>query len=227
MTDHVAHAVLDTIKGAVHYLLARAGQEIAGELQSTQSGHQEKMPVYALVAPGGNVVAEGVMPLGQPARLKVTAPEAGVCKLAITTQANLFSVKLDVPHLVLSATAGEGASIVHHANRMYFYVPPEIEEFRVEVGTPYVAEQAKLVVWDPSGKEAARAETFEKMPAVTTLRPAAGQRGKVWSFQMVPTYSANLKWDPRLPPYLAESPEALLVPAGKGKVSVPGRGGSR
>ena len=103
--------------------------------------------------------------------------------------------------------------IVQHANRMYFYVPAHVEQFRIEVATPYVAEQAKLLVWDPSGKEAAKAETFEKVPAVATLRPTKAQRGKVWSFQMLPTYSANLKWDPQLPPYLAESPKAMLVPA--------------
>ena len=197
--------------GAVYYLLASAGQQIAGELTGVRAGHQEKAPVFALIAPGGEVVAEGVMKLGEPVPLKVTAGAAGVYKLAITTEANMFSVKLDVPHVVLSATAGDGASVVQHANRMYLYVPADVEEFRIEVGTPYAAEQAKLVVWDPSGKEEATAETFEKLPAVATLRPAPGQRGQAWSFQMIPTYSANLRWDRRLPPYLAEDPEALLV----------------
>ena len=197
--------------GAVYHLFASAGQEIAGDLVGRKTGHQEKAPVFALIAPGGDVVAEGVMKLGEPVPLKVKAAETGVYKLAITTQANLFAVKLDVPHIVLSATAGEGASVVGYANRMYFYVPADVEEFSIEVGTPYVAEQAKLVVWDPSGKEVATAETFEKLPAVATLRPAPGQRGKAWSFRMIPTYSANLKWDRRLPPYLAEDPDALLV----------------
>ena len=200
--------------GAVYYLLASAGQEIAGDFVGTKTGHQEKAAVFALIAPGGDVVAEGVMKLGEPVPLKVTVAETGVYKLAITTEANLFSVNLNVPHMVLSATAGDGASVVHHANRMYFYVPADVEEFRIEVGTPYVAEQAKLIVWDPSGKEAAKAETFEKLPAVATLKPTAEQRGKAWSFRMIPTYSANLKWDRRLPPYLAEDPDALLIEKG-------------
>ena len=122
---------------------------------------------------------------------------------------------MNVPHLVLSAAAraGEpGVSVVQRSNRMYFHVPPNLDTFKIEVRTPYVAEQASLVVWDPSGRKVATARTFERLPAVATLSPTTSQRGKVWSFQMRPTYSADLKWDERLPPYVAESPEALLVP---------------
>jgi hypothetical protein len=197
---------------AVYYMEANAGQQIAGRLHAIKTGHQEKSSVYALIAPGGNILAEGVIPLGAPIAFKVQALETGIYKLAIVAQANLFAVTLDVPHLVLSATEADGISVVQYANRMYFYVPADVEEFRIEVGTPYVAEQAKLVIWDPSGREAATAETFEMVPAVATVRPTVAQRGKVWSFQMLPTYSANLKWDRRLPPYLAEHPDALLVP---------------
>ena len=36
-------------------------------------------------------------------------------------------------------------------------------------------------------------------------------RGKAWSFRMIWTYWANLQWERRLPPYLAEDPDELLI----------------
>ncbi len=194
---------------AVCYFPVAAGKEITGILRSRPGGHQENVPVYAVIAPSGTIVAEGVLPLNEPVPLKTTAPETGLYKLVLGTQAHFFSASLDMPHAVVAA---EAVRIIQQVNRMYFYVPPDVEQFRIEVGTPYVAEQAKLLVWDPGGKEAASAETFELLPAVAELHPTPEQRGKVWSFHMLPTYSANLKWDPQLPPYLAEDPEALLVP---------------
>ncbi len=201
--------------GAVYYLLASAGETITGQLRGSPAGDQEQVPVYALIAADGEVLAEGVLPLGQVVSLNVVAPDTGLYKLALTTRAHLFSVVLNMPHVVLSVT--EGVSVVQQATRMYFYVPPQVEQFRLTVRTPYVAEQARLVVWNPEGQEVANVQTFEKVAAEAMVSPTPEQRGKVWSFQIMPAdhgtfYSANLIWDPQLPPYLAESPEALLVP---------------
>ena len=96
--------------------------------------------------------------------------------LVLGTQAHFFSASLDMPHAVVAA---EAVRVIQQVNRMYFYVPPDVEQFRIEVGTPYVAEQAKLLVWDPGGKEAASAEPFELLPAVAELNPTPEQRGKV------------------------------------------------
>ena len=74
-----------------------------------------------------------------------------------------------------------------------------------------------MIVWDPDGKEAANAQTSKLIPANAVVATTPKQRGKVWSFQMLPAddgtfHCGNLIWDPRLPPFLAESPEAMLVP---------------
>ena len=167
------------------------------------------MPQYALLTPGGKVAAEGTLSFGSPVSLKVAAQETGLYKMALVGR-HSFSVAMNMPHVVQSVN--DTVSVVKHAVKMYFYVPEDCAEFFIKVSTPYPAEQARLKIWDPKGKEAADAETFEATPALATLNPAPGQRGKVWSFQMIPTYSANLTWDSRLPPYLAESPQALLLP---------------
>ncbi len=199
--------------GAVYYILGAAGQPITGRLGAVQTGQQLKSSVYALIAPDGEVLTEGVVPLGGGVDLNVTADQAGVYKLAIVAHANLFTVELAVPHYVVSTTDVVGVSVVQHANRMYFYVPADVDEFKIEVATPYVAEQATVTVWDADGREAGSAATFETLPAIVTLKPAPNQRARAWSLLIEPTYSANLIWDPRLPPYLAHSPDALLVPA--------------
>ena len=166
-----------------------------------------------MIAPNGDVLAEGVIPLGGSTALNVTADKVGVYKLAIFAHANLFCAELDLPHYVVSTTDVDGVSIVQHANRMYFHVPAHVDEFKIEVATPYAAEQATVTVWDADGHEAGSAETFETLPAIVTLKPSPNQRGRVWSLLIEPMYSANLIWDPRLPPYLAHTPDALLVPA--------------
>jgi len=154
--------------------------------------------------------------------LNMAATETGLYKLVLITKANTFSAALDMPHAVLSAA--DTVSVVTHATRLYFYVPQDCAEFFIRVSTPYVAEQARLIVWDPDGKEVANKQTKELIPARAVVTTPPKQRGKVWSFQILPAdhgvfYSADLTsserpdwWDPRLPPYLAESPEALLLP---------------
>ena len=203
---------------AVYYVLASAGQNITGRLRSSPAGDLPQVPVYGLIAPGGEILAEGLLPLGEVVSLNLVAPETGLYKLALTGR-HLFSVALNMPHVVLSITE-EVTVYGPDPPRMYFYVPAEVEQFRLEVGTPYVGEQARLLVWAPSGGEAANVQTFERVPGQAKLYPSPEQRGKVWSLQILPAdhgafYRGNLTWDPQLPPYLADSPQALLLPAGE------------
>ena len=204
---------------AVFYVPATAGDAMALKLASYSEGIRDDQPTYALIAPGGEILVQGALPLDTPpADLNVTAPETGLYKLGLTTKANLFSAAIDMPHAVQSVN--DTVSVVKHTLKMYFYVPEGCAEFFVKVGTPYVQEQARVIVWDPTGKEAANAQTTDLVPAHAIVAPTPEQRGKVWSFQILPAdhgvfYSGNLIWDPRLPPYLAESPEAMLVPAGE------------
>ena len=201
---------------SVFYALATAGDDIKATLTGHSEGLNDHAPTYILIAPGGEILTEGTVPLkGPPVKLKVTATETGLYRLGMRARGNLFSVALDMPHAVQSV--GDTVSVVKHTLKMYFYVPKDCAEFFIKVGTPYVAEQARVIVWDPAGKEVANPQTRELIPANAVVTTTPKQRGEVWSFQIVPAdhgvfYSGNLIWDPRLPPYLAESPEALLVP---------------
>ena len=213
---------------ATYYMLVNAGETIDATLKSYCEGLQKDvMPEYTLISPGGTVVAKGALAFDSPVSLNMAAAETGLYKLVLITRANTFSAALNMPHAVVSAA--DTVSVVKHATRMYFYVPKDCAEFFLRVSTPYVAETARLIVWDPDGKELANAQTKELIPARVVLAPSPDQRGKAWSFQILPAdhgvfYSANLAsserpdwWDPRLPPYLAESPEALLLPATEGR----------
>jgi len=201
---------------AVFYAPATAGDAITITLTSYPQGLADSAPTYILIAPGGEILAQGALPLKGPAvDLKMTATETGLYRLGMRAKHNCFSVAMNMPHAVQSV--GDTVSVVSHTQKMYFYVPKDCAEFFVKVGTPYLAEQARVIVWDPSGKEAANAQTSKLIAAKAVVTTAPEQRGKVWSFQIVPAdhgvfYSGNLMWDPRLPPYLAESVEAMLVP---------------
>ncbi len=201
---------------AVFYAPATAGDAITITLTSYPQGLADSAPTYILIAPGGEILAQGALPLKGPAvDLKMTATETGLYRLGMRAKHNCFSVAMNMPHAVQSV--GDTVSVVSHTQKMYFYVPKDCAEFFVKVGTPYLAEQARVIVWDPSGKEAANAQTSKLIAAKAVVATTPEQRGKVWSFQIVPAdhgvfYSGNLMWDPRLPPYLAESLEAMLVP---------------
>jgi len=47
----------------------------------------------------------------------------------------------------------------------------------LEVATPYAAEQARLVIWDPEGAEVANVQTKELVPARATVTTTPAQRG--------------------------------------------------
>ncbi|MBN1444666.1 MAG: hypothetical protein JW957_00985 [Candidatus Omnitrophica bacterium] len=208
---------------AVFYIPAAAGGNIKARLSAYKEGDSELMPVYGLLSPCGKVAAEGMLSFENPVLLDVPAEETGLYKLALAGR-HSYSAAIDMPHAVQSVN--DTVSAVKHTAVMYFYVPPDCAEFFIKASTPYAAERAKLTVWDSDGKEAAAAETFETTPAIATLHPAPDQRGKVWSFRMIPSYSVNLAWDDRLPPYLSESPESLMLPAGKKNASEPDKKGA-
>ena len=208
---------------AVFYLHATAGDTVMATLASYPEGIQDDAPAYSLVAPSGWILAEGILTLtNPPLDLNVTATETGLYKLALRTKANLFSAAIDMPHVVQSVN--DTVSIVKHTLKMYFYVPHDCDQFFIKVGTPYVAEQARVIVWDPTGKEVANEQTKDLEPAHAVVVTNQVQRGRVWSFQILPAdhgvfYSGNLIWDPRLPPFLAENPAALLLPVSRRTVS--------
>ena len=198
-----------------YMLVVNAGETISAVLNTYDEGIKDMTPQYTLISPGGTVVAKGALSFGSPVSLNMEATETGLYKLVLITKANLFSVALNMPHAVQSVN--HTVSVVTHTLKMYFYVPEDCTEFFIKVGTPYVAEQARVIVWDPTGKEAANAQTTELIPAHAAVTTTPEQRGRAWSFQILPAdhgvfYSGNLIWDRRLPPYLAESPEALLLP---------------
>jgi hypothetical protein len=203
---------------AAFYVLAAAGDEIKITLGSYFDGLHDEAPTYALIAPGGEIVVEGKVPLKEsPVNLNLAAGETGLYRLGVRAKGTTSSVAINMPHAVQSVNDTVAVVEAKHALKMYFYVPKDCTEFFIKVGIPYEAERTRVIVWDPDGKEAANAQTSKLIPANAVVATTPKQRGKVWSFQMLPAddgtfHCGNLIWDPRLPPFLAESPEAMLVP---------------
>ncbi len=210
---------------SVYYILATSGQQIRATFQSIRGGSAQQRPVYALTAPSGKVAAQGDVEPEKSASFEVKAEESGMYKLALNIEQHATSVAIDSPHSVLSLA--DGVHMVQSSVKMHFYVPEDVDEFTLEVVTPYALEQAKLTVFGPDGSEAATAETIDLTPARVVVKvkpeyraPQDSAHGAVWSFQATPSdrgqfYSANVTLDPKLPQFLAESPEALLVPVSK------------
>ncbi len=208
-------------------ILVEAGAMISATLEGRQLGRYTDMPIYALIAPDGTVLARGRLPLGQPVPLEVEAPASGIYRLVMRSKTNVFGAAVQMPHAVVTGAEGFGWHVCQYSSRMYFYVPPQVEQFSVTVNTSGSPEHARLLVWDPDGEQVANVQSSGSKPtqAIAHLEPSPQQRGKVWSFQIVKPdigmlEDAWLTWDDRLPPYVAESPEALLLPATPAQASV-------
>ncbi len=199
---------------SVYYILAKAGEPIRATLTSKRAGDGQQKPVYALTAPSGKVVAQGNVEPDGSSSIDAAAPEDGLYKLALSIEQHATSVAIENQYAVISLA--EEVCMIRSSPRLYFYVPSDVEQFTVQAVSPD-ALQIKLVIFAPDGSEAVTAESLDLAPAKAVVEVKPEQRGKVWSFQPVPAsrgqyYSANVTLSANLPQYLAQSPEALLVP---------------
>ncbi len=202
---------------SVYYILAKAGEPIRVAMKSARVGYGQQKPVYALTAPSGKVVAQGNVEPDASESIDAAAPEAGLYKLALSIEQHATSVAIENQYAVISLA--EEVCMIRSSPRLYFYVPSDVEQFTVQAVSPD-ALQIKLVIFAPDGSEAVTAESLDLAPAKAVVDVKPEQRGKVWSFQPVPAsrgtyYSANVTLSANLPQYLAQSPEALLVPVSK------------
>ena len=153
--------------------------------------------------------------------------ERGAYLIRISGNINSFwHAHTSLPKLVVHVRAEQDFTRGHDA-RLYFYVPPEADEFEIHLRTGKSAAYGAMIV-DPDGGIAAKeiwqglvdpTGQFTGKPTVTKVlrvRPAPALRGKLWSlvFQNANDMSIALK---HVPPYLARRPEEFFLPHGQSK----------
>jgi hypothetical protein len=199
--------------------LLKAGESFQATIQASRVGKNEAAITWSLLNPAKQPIAKGAVELGKSDRINVPAPAAGVYNLLLSTARNAAHLTLDNKHAVI---LGRDVALIHESGPLWFYVPPQTKGFKLNLESPAPGETARIAVCDPDGREVASAETGAKDKVSVSVSVSAGQDGKSWS--VVPSRAPmgimedyTIALGDELPPYWAQAPDRLLVPAKWGR----------
>ena len=205
------------LRGEGRYLLLAAkGETLRLRLRGHRLGHYDDVPVYVLLAPDGQPLAQGDLPLGEVSDVTVAAKQAGVHTLHMLSRSNTFSAAIAARHWAI-VVPQRGLPLCQRAARLHFLVPPGAASFEVRVSGTGAGEGLLLKVLDPDGRTVAERDTECGKGFALRLEVPPQHRGKAWSVTCHKPRKGIFE-DARLalvgvPPFVSESREALLVPA--------------
>ncbi len=172
-------------------------------------------PSWQVTSADGEAIASGHMPMPGEAELSVEVPEPGLYQIQANAGMNGCAF---VFHNAPAVLVGPGRALCERPGAMYFFVPEGCEQFTVTLFAGK-GESARMRIFRPDGELAFDDDSLTNDAVPATITTAAAERGRAWRLQideapegMLEDYSVLLGDD--LPPYLATSPGALLVPAG-------------
>ena len=187
---------------------AKAGRPVTLELRNRPLGDYESSLVWEIRDPSGGKLASGRIPHAESGVARFTPERDGPYLLGASSGRCWYTVTAaDVP---IGLYARQGIGLIHGVERMYFYVPEGLERFTIDakgVG----GETVRVNVFDPSGVQAATAQTSSRRESVTLDVPVGDRAGAVWSLQTTKADEGGLE-DNSLTLDPALSPTLSLVP---------------
>jgi len=169
-------------------------------------------PSWVVADRPGEVVASGSAPVDGPAEVQVPVPEPGLYQVLVNAGRNGCAFVSDNCPAVL---VGPGLTLCEIEGRMYFFVPADCERFTVTLFAGR-SESALMRIYDPTGQQVFEGDSLSRDVVPAQITPTVAQRGKAWAVEIAKAPAGVLEdyqllLSPELPPYLATSPEALLV----------------
>jgi hypothetical protein len=170
-------------------------------------------PSWSAVSAGGTQLACGRMPMPGETEIAVEVPEPGLYQLRANAGMNGCGL---VVHNAPAVMVGPGMKLCEWPGAMYFWVPEDCERFTITLFAGK-GESAAIEIYRPDGALAfaGNSLTQDALPAQVTTGP--NDRGRAWRLVIdeapegkMEDYSVLL--GEALPPYLATSPGALLIP---------------
>ncbi len=196
-------------------LWADEGDEVAFTVDYFQVGDYTGKPIAVVITgPSGEEVHRAEAAFKEESEVSFTAPETGVYSLLVNPTRNRLRITQTTHRLNLN---GEGGSVrlIHGGGDYHFWVPEGTTEFAVRVCGEGAGEAIRAMLISPDGEiveevdNTAAAYQFEVEQPADTL-------GRVWVVRIAkPT---AMPWEDHyidlrgVPPILAPSREALLVP---------------
>ncbi|HOJ21937.1 MAG TPA: right-handed parallel beta-helix repeat-containing protein [Armatimonadota bacterium] len=202
-------------RGGNYVLYARQGDEVSLRFTYGQVGRYSgrTMPVM-VTGPSGQEVQRAQVAFKEEGEVRFTAPETGLYRVKADPGGNYVRL-LESSHAVSLSGDGQSIRLYISPGDYYFWVPEGVSEFAVRVFGEGLGEAVKATLLDPAGKvvqevdNAAQTHQFE----VKLAKPSAGE---AWCLRLEkPTQLAmeDHYVDLRVvPPFLAPSKEALLIP---------------
>ncbi len=171
-------------------------------------------PSWQVVSAAGEAIASGNTPIDASADVEIQVPEPGLYQVQMNAGRNGCAfVGINSPVVMV----GPGYALCEIPGRMYFFVPEDAESFTVSLfGSK--GESALMRIFNPAGEQVFEEDTLTGDVVPAQIVPAADQRGKAWAVEIAKASAGTfedfqLLLGDELPPYLATSPEALLIPA--------------
>lgn len=202
-------------RGGTWLVLVGEDRRIEATVHGVQVGRQyTNHPSWHVVSAEGDSIASGHMPLPGSRDISVEVPEPGLYQMRMNAGRNGCGI---VVHNAPAVMVGPGQALCEWTGAMYFWVPEDSEQFTVTLFASR-GESARMRIYRPDGSEAFDRDSLSGDAVPATFHPTPEERGKPWRVQIdeapegiFEDYSLLLSED--LPPYLATSPGALLIPA--------------
>ncbi|MFW5867466.1 MAG: DUF4838 domain-containing protein [Armatimonadota bacterium] len=171
-------------------------------------------PAWIVATRDGAEVASGHMPMPGEAELSVEVPAPGLYQLQANAGMNGCGF---VVHNAPAVMVGPGMKLCERPGEMYFWVPEACERFTITLFAGK-SESAAIRIFRPDGTEAFSGDSLTRDALPATLNTEPDERGRAWRLLieeapegMMEDYSVLL--GDALPPFLATSEGALLIPA--------------
>ncbi len=189
----------------------RVQATVMGVRVGAQYAHR---PSWRLVSSQGEPIASGHTPLPGSAHIDVEVPKPGLYQVRMNAGANGCGLVVENGPAVM---VGPGFRLCEWPGQMYFWVPEGTDRFTITLFAGK-GESALMRIFDPSGTVAFEGDSLARDAVPARVTPAPEHTGRAWAVEIAQAPEGILEdyqllLGEALPPYLATSPQALLVPA--------------
>lgn len=171
-------------------------------------------PSWQVTSAGGEAIASGHLPMPGEREIDVEVPEPGLYQVQMNAGMNGCGLVVKNAPAVM---VGPGMKLCELPGAMYFWVPEDCEQFTITLFAGK-GESAAIEIYRPGGELAFAGNSLTADALAGTVATGIDERGRAWRLVIdkapegqMEDYSVLL--GEALPPYLATSPGALLIPA--------------
>lgn len=165
---------------------------------------------YVALDPDKRTISEGKMPPGGETSVLFTAARAGIHAIVLTP-GDYGRCTVRDSNVPFALTTRDKLEVALPGGKVYFVVPPGIENFTVAAECKWGAGAARVTVFAPDGSVAVEQETDRYLHKTTLSVPTAGKAGRLWAVGVnappKQTFSSVfITFDERLPPCVTLAP---------------------